>query len=132
MNTKQRIQFPKYSGIRCLMMPYIQGNPESVPPCYRQGYEDILSSIFIKEGDIGFLTIDESMAKAGKAHRGQGSKFDRAIHTEACQYINVYNWGGGVYRWGNSEPSDEPKPQEYRWGSKITQTWGGRQIQRNP
>lgn len=63
------IDFPKYSGVRCLMMPYIQGDPESVPEEY-QGYADIIRSVFFRNGDIGYLTIDESVAEKGKPHRG--------------------------------------------------------------
>jgi len=125
MNLQQKIKFPEYTGIRCLMMPYIQGDPESVPDQYRNGYEDIIKNIFVKRGDIGFLTIDESVAKKGKPHRGKGSKFERAIHTEACQLMKVYNWGsGGGYSWGNTESPEksepEPDPQTWRGAANVT------------
>ena len=58
------IQFPHYTGARCLMMPYIQGEPDSVPSQYH-AYADILRSVFFKKGDVGYLTIDESIARAG-------------------------------------------------------------------
>lgn len=97
-----RIEFPTFSGIRCLMMPYVQGRPETVPYEYRAGYESILESIFLKEGDIGFLTIDESRATKGTPHRGARAKFGRAIHTEAGRRPGiVYAWGGGG-TWGDS------------------------------
>lgn len=63
------IAFPVFTGIRCQMMPYIQGDPKSVPHEYGD-YEDIIRTIFIKNGDVGFLTIDESLAKKGTPHRG--------------------------------------------------------------
>lgn len=95
------ITFPDYSGIRCLMMPYIQGDPMSVPEQYRKGYEDILSSVFIKKGDIGYLTIDESTVTAGNPHRGDRAKFGRALHTEAGVDPNkIYCWGGAG--WGRT------------------------------
>ncbi len=92
------IKFPEYTGLRCLMMPYIQGDPESVPLEYAP-YADILSGVFIRKGDVGFLTIDESVARAGSAHRGDRAKFVRALHTEAGRDPKmVYRWGGGG--WG--------------------------------
>lgn len=96
MNTHvATIGFPTFSGVRCLMMPYIQGEPESVPAEY-SAYSDILSKVFIRKGDIGFLTIDESFAKQGAPHRGARAKTDRAIHTEAGRRP------GGVYAWGSA------------------------------
>lgn len=96
-----KITFPKYSGIRCLMLPYIQGEVESVPTEYRNGYEDVIQNTFLKRGEIGFLTIDESEVIAGKPHRGARAKTNRALHTEAGRHPDkVYNWGGGG--WGSS------------------------------
>lgn len=105
MNVQFRtnINFPPYSGIRCLMMPYIQGDPESVPVRYRTGYEAVIESLCTERGRIGFLTIDESPVAAGSAHRGKRAKFGRALHTEAGLRPNsIYAWGktpgwGGAY-----------------------------------
>ena len=95
------IEFPEFTGIRCLMMPYIQGDAESVPEEYRAGYEDIINDVCFKRGEIGFLTIDESIAKEGMPHRGDRAKFARALHTEAGRLPNkLYAWGGGG--WGNN------------------------------
>lgn len=95
-----KIEFPKFSGIRCLMMPYIQGNPDSVPEEY-SAYSDILDRCFISRGEIGYLTIDESIAIKGKPHRSDRAKTNRAIHTEAGRHPDkVYAWGGGG--WGRN------------------------------
>lgn len=95
------IRFPEFTGIRCLMMPYIQGDPGSVPEQYSAGYEDILRSVYFKEGEIGFLTIDESLAKKGAPHRGNRAKSQRALHTEVGRLPNkIYVWGGGG--WGSA------------------------------
>jgi hypothetical protein len=90
------VTFPEFTGVRCLMMPYIQGDPGSVSDCYAS-YREILSSVFLTEGDIGFLTIDESRAAKGKPHRGARAKFDRALHTEAGKhpYNKTFKWGWG-------------------------------------
>jgi hypothetical protein len=80
------------------MMPYIQGDSGSVPETYAP-YKDILETVFLKKGDLGFLTIDESLAVAGKPHRGDRAKYPRALHTEAGRDPNkIYCWGGGG--WG--------------------------------
>jgi hypothetical protein len=95
-----KIEFPKYSGVRCLMMPYIQGESCSVPEEFR-GYAAILESLFFKRGDVGYLTIDESPAFSGKPHRGAHSKHERALHTEAGVRDFSACWGGGG--WGTSD-----------------------------
>lgn len=99
ISTGQMVRFPEFSGIRCLMMPYIQGDSASVPEDYAP-YRDIIDSVFLQKGDIGFLTIDESLAVAGTPHRGQRAKYSRALHTEAGKHSvnNAYKWG-----WGSSD-----------------------------
>lgn len=98
MNTGQRITFPTFSGLRCLMMPYIQGDPNSVPSEYAP-YSDVIRDVLIKRGDVGYLTIDESEAVAGKPHRGARARTERALHTEVGRIPGMdYVWGGGG--WG--------------------------------
>lgn len=96
----QRIEFPDYSGIRCLMMPYVQGDADSVPEQYA-AYSRIIESVYIDKGDLGFLTIDESPVAAGNPHRGAHAKYSRALHTEAGidPANKLYCWGGG---WGRA------------------------------
>ncbi len=95
--TKQygTITFPEFSNVRCLMMPYIQGDTTSVPDVYLS-YRDIIDTVFVRKGDIGFLTIDESVAVEGKPHRGTRAKYARALHTEVGRppgYV-YWCWGG--------------------------------------
>jgi len=97
---KNQIKFPTYSGVRCLMMPYIQGDPTSVPPEYK-GYSQVIRASFIEKGAIGYLTIDESPVLRNTPHRASRAKFKRALHTEAGVDPNrIYNWGGGGGGWG--------------------------------
>lgn len=100
------IEFPKYRGSRCYMMPVIQGNGRSLPAELQQ-YAAILDRLYLpgEQGELGYLTIDESEVLAGASQRGYGAG-DRTIHTEACL-------SGDITSWGVSEPS---------WGS--TPTWG--------
>lgn len=94
------IQFPQFSGLRCLMMPYIQGDPTSVPAAY-SSYSDIIESVFLEKDDIGFLTIDESPAVAGTPHRGARMRYSRALHTEVGRDPDtLYCWGGSGGGWG--------------------------------
>lgn len=126
------IEFPAYSGVRCLMMPYVQGEPESVPDDY-ESYRGIVASTFIRKGDVGFLTIDESPVIAGKPHRGARARHARALHTEAGVMRAVAGWGSSAPGWGapSSAPGwGSPVPgwgspsQTTGWGSAPT--WGGR------
>lgn len=90
-----RVVFPDFTGLRCLMMPYVQGDPKSVPDRYA-AYSDIIRSVFVRAGDIGYLTIDESIALEGRPHRGERAKTRRALHTEAgLRPKNVHAWGNG-------------------------------------
>jgi hypothetical protein len=98
------VVFPEYSGIRCLMMPYIQGDPTSVPEIYAP-YSGVIASTFLKKGDLGFLTIDESVVTKGTPHRGARAMFGRALHTEAGLHPEnlTLHWGGGPRPgWGSS------------------------------
>lgn len=98
VNTGRVITFPKFSGLRCLMMPYIQGDMKSVPDIYSP-YMHIIETVFLVRGEIGFLTIDESVAVAGKPHRAKRAKHGRALHTEAGLHPRdkAYQWA-----WGSS------------------------------
>lgn len=93
------IRFPAFSGLRCLMMPYIQGDPASVPAVYAS-YAEILSSVYLARGEIGFLTIDESRVSKDTPHRGTRAKHGRALHTEAGKLPEIYGWGSSG--WGTS------------------------------
>lgn len=105
MKTNYRVEFPRFSGIRCLMMPYIQGDVESVPEHYRKGYENFIKNCYLEQGEIGFLTIDESPVKAGNPHRGDRAKFGRALHTEGGKNpdLALCSWGGSGCSWGKSQ-----------------------------
>ncbi len=95
------ITFPTYSGTRCLMMPYVQGEADSLPDAYAP-YRGIVSSVFLRKGDVGFLTIDESPVRAGSPHRGQRARCARALHTEAGIVRGVYGWGDAP-SWGGKQ-----------------------------
>lgn len=98
MFTGMKIEFPEFSDLRCLMMPYVQGDPDSLPDEYA-AYREIVCDAYIAKGEIGYLTVDESVAHAGRPHRGARAKTSRALHTEAGRRPGeIYAWGGG--KWG--------------------------------
>ena len=83
--------FPAPRGININMMPYIMGEPSSVPEEYR-GYLPIISMCDIPEderGKTGYITITESLVSAGRSQRRPGP------HTE--RHGKDRGWGGG---WG--------------------------------
>lgn len=99
MRHEQTITFPEFNNVRCLMMPYLQGEPDSVPDEY-DAWRGIIASVFLRKGERGFLTIDESRVSAGQPHRGARAKFGRALHTEAGWRDPAYRWGPA---WGSSD-----------------------------
>ena len=95
-----KIKFPEFSGLRCLMMPYIQGDPLSVPAEFH-GYSVAIRELVLRKGEVGFLTIDESVATQGSPHRGKRARYGRALHTEAGKVSDgEFCWGMTV--WGGS------------------------------
>lgn len=114
------IDFPIFTGTRCLMMPYIQGDPSSVPEQYGT-YFGIIESTFLQRGQIGFLTIDEKPGKKGEPHRGKRARFGRALHTEAGLHGAVYAWGS-PYGWGMSHNVELERDTRILIGSSLSDT----------
>lgn len=92
-----KIEFPEATGIKCNMMPFIQGDSSSLPSVY-QPYAGIINDNYLEMGEIGFLTIDESFVQGGKSQRGYNSKgIDRNVHIEVGRLNNINRCGSG---WG--------------------------------
>lgn len=92
------IEFPKQQGLKCNMMPFIQGDSSSLPKKYKS-YSKIIDENFLEKGEVGFLTIDESFVNVGGSQRGYNSfGMDRNVHVEVgiTKHNNVwgYSWGG--------------------------------------
>jgi hypothetical protein len=96
-----KIEFPEFSGIKCNMMPFIQGDSSSLPEQYKS-YSDIINKNYLEKGEIGFLTIDESFVQGGKSQRGYNSTgINRNVHIEVGRCENINRWGGsGGSSWG--------------------------------
>jgi hypothetical protein len=95
------IQFPEFTGIKCNMMPFIQGDSASIPDEYKP-YSSIIDSNFLEKGELGFLTIHESFVDHGKSQRGFNSfGIDRNVHIEVGRNERANYWGsGGGSSWG--------------------------------
>jgi hypothetical protein len=90
------IEFPEFSGIKCNMMPFIQGDINSLPETYKP-YFNILKELYLEKGEIGYLTIDESFVKAKSSQRGFNSMgLNRNVHIEVGRNEQNNHWGG---RW---------------------------------
>jgi hypothetical protein len=97
----QKINFPKFTGIKCNMMPFIQGDSSSLPETYKS-YSKIIDEVFLEKGEIGFLTIDESYVEGGKSQRGYNDfGLSRNVHIEVGRHNGQNRWGsGGGNSWG--------------------------------
>lgn len=114
-----QIEFPKFTGIRCSMMPFIQGDSTSLPEPYRP-YSDIINTQFLEKGEIGFLTIHESFVQANTSQRGYNSKgITRNVHIEVGRHeqLNCWGGGGGTATWGGGGGTSS-------WGGGSS--WGGK------
>lgn len=88
-----KIQFPEFTGIKCNMMPFIQGDSSSLPEIYKP-YAKIIDDNFLEKGEIGYLTIDEAFVKAGRSQRGYNSAgINRNVHIEVGRNHDVNRWG---------------------------------------
>lgn len=116
MKIINQIQFPEFTGIKCNMMPFIQGDKTSLPSIY-QSYSDIIQSNYLEKGEIGYLTIEESYVEANSSQRGYGAS-NRNVHIEVGRYDSINCWGSPtpVYSWG--KPYEEPKPIN-SWGNRY-------------
>ncbi len=93
-----KIQFPEVTGIKCNMMPFIQGDSSSLPKIY-EPYSKIINENYLEKGEVGFLTIHESFVQCGKSQRGYNSTgINRNVHIEVGRHENINGWGGSS--WG--------------------------------
>lgn len=97
-----QIAFPEFNALRCYMMPFIQGRPETLPDRFAS-YAGIVEDLVLsgQDGEMGLLTIDESHVEAGASQRGYGAG-KRTIHTEACVSGPRLSWGPATPTWGPS------------------------------
>lgn len=99
-----KIMFPEFTGVKCNMMPFIQGDSSSLPSEYKT-YSDIINSNYLEKGEVGLLTIHESFVQAGKSQRGYNSTgIKRNVHIEVgrqIEKVNLWGSGGSTSTWGD-------------------------------
>jgi len=86
------VNFPRFTGIRVMMMPIVIGDRYSIPEML-DGYYSTIDRLFIFcKGDVfnkvGYLTIDEKEVLPGATHRRSG------LHVDGGK---DRGWGGGGY-----------------------------------
>lgn len=107
------ITFPAFTGVSCIMMPFIQGDSSSLPDNMKQ-YSEIIDNNFLEKGKIGHLTIDERFVEGGNSQRGfNSSGIKRNVHIEVGTNNESNRWGGsGGCSWGGRKETlldDETK-----------------------
>jgi hypothetical protein len=103
------IVFPKYSGIKCNMIPFVQGDSSSLPEIY-QPYAEIIDENFLEKGEIGFLTIHESFVQGGQSQRGYNSAgHKRNVHIEVGRSKESNRWGSSWGKGSNTRLDDDTK-----------------------
>src|ERR1700722_5585694 len=93
-----RVHFPKFNGIRVMMLPFKMEDIRSLPD-YLSHYRTIVAEIInhspIRQG-VAYLTIDEALVKIGETHRRPGLHVD-GIGPDG----KIAGWGGGG-GWGSA------------------------------
>mmetsp|Transcript_18520 Transcript_18520/g.34481 ORF Transcript_18520/g.34481 Transcript_18520/m.34481 type:complete len:402 (+) Transcript_18520:146-1351(+) len=100
-----KVVFPEPNDRNVNMMPFILGQPESLPQDLRCYYDLIRSCPYVKEeeGKVAYLTVQESDVHAGQSQRRRG------LHIESPGFFNddsnasaftpgvEHPWGMGVF-----------------------------------
>lgn len=83
-------EFPAFTGMRIMMMPFRMNDANTVPAQYRALVADLIARNYTPNA-VGYLTIDEAHVPRGEYHRRPGLHVDGG---EAC------SWGGDPGPWG--------------------------------
>jgi len=108
IHTEPRMDFPLANGININMMPFIMGQPDSIPPAYRQ-YWPLIKGCNLSRSEqqkVGYLTIQESWVSAGQSQRRRGLHIDSpgARLSQGGNYQKErFDWGCGIVRYDSSE-----------------------------
>jgi hypothetical protein len=95
--TVAAVRFPKFSGVRVMMMPFHVEDPVGSLPSYLRKYAHVVRALAVGRSGVGYLTVDEAVVKAGEHHRRPGLHVDGAMRKAAG------GWGGGGGGWGGGK-----------------------------
>lgn len=90
------IQFPAFSGIRIMMMPFLLEDLDTLPAMldsWAFAVADLCRMSSVKRG-VAYLTIDEAAVSAGMTHRRPGLHVDGIGEDGGC---GAWGGGGGGY-----------------------------------
>lgn len=120
----KNIKFPKFTGIKCNMMPFIQGDSTTLPEIYRP-YSSIINKNYLEKGAIGFLTIDESFVSKNQSQRGYNSKkIGRNLHIEVGRFKRQNVWGNSWHHSHNVTLKDNTRVLIANSISNTCRVWG--------
>jgi hypothetical protein len=97
-----RVDFPPPQGIEVNMLPFIMGDPESLPNELQPYYDTVIARCPVEESEIGkvvYLTVNEGFVKAGNTQRRGGLHIEApgSFKTEASFTAAVeHHWGQGM------------------------------------
>lgn len=91
-------KLPPYAGIRIMMMPYRIDDPDgTLPSRLSPWFDTLLHMGMLSDPGVGYLTIDESLVRAGETQRRPGLHVD-GVGPDG----GIGGWGGGGGGWGSS------------------------------
>ncbi|CAK9115853.1 unnamed protein product [Durusdinium trenchii] len=94
-----RVKFPASSGVDVNMMPFIMGDPKSLPSNLQSYWPMIEACRLPKKelGKVGFLTVQESDVSPGASQRRQGLHLETpgVLMSEGRMLLTTARWGGG-------------------------------------
>lgn len=96
------VEFPEPSGISINMMPFIIGDPDSIPAKFRQYWPMIEAcpGLHREAGYIGYLTLQESWVESGRSQRRPG------LHLETPGLVMSKGGETAVDTWGMGDIGD--------------------------
>ena len=98
VKNKGEVQFPEPLDINVNMMPFVVGNPNSLPK-YLHGYLPMIEKANFKEGSVAYITVHESFVKKGTTQRRPGIHTD-GTNGKLVEGLEEGAWGGGEGGWG--------------------------------
>ncbi len=103
------VAFPTFEPRHINMMPFVMGDPSSIP-AELHGYLPMIDACPLGDevGKVGYLTIDERYVAEGSQRRA-------GVHTEGFGTASWGGWGGGS--WGGA-------PKRASWGGWGGGSWG--------
>lgn len=110
---------PAFAGTRIMMMPLMLGDMSSVPLSLI-GWTQALQRLFKWAGhlgEVGYITIDEKIVRAGTTHRRAG------LHVDGLYRGHAGAWGGGP--WGGGGMITVASTRNCRAWNQTFEGWPG-------